>query len=85
MQLPNVCLVGVGHFGKSHLHEWLRLQEQGKVEVSALVVRTDKSKSELAEQFSIPVYTSLNVELLEKVDKMYQIDVFSKIPQINAF
>jgi len=68
MLKPKVCLVGVGHFGKSHLQEWLKLQEHGKVEVSALVVRTDESKSELAAQFSIPVYTSLDAQLLEKAD-----------------
>mgnify|MGYP003673999690 CR=1 FL=1 len=68
MHRPKLCLIGVGHFGKSHLDEWLKLQEQGRVDVTALVVRTEQSKSELAAQFSIPVYTSLNAELLEKVD-----------------
>ncbi|MFK8049371.1 MAG: FAD-dependent oxidoreductase [Halioglobus sp.] len=68
MNIPKVCLVGVGHFGKAHLHEWLKLQESGEVQVFALVVSTEASRAEHAANYAIPVFTSLDEELLAQAD-----------------
>jgi len=68
MSLPRVGLIGVGSFGTAHLHEWLALEEQNKVVVTALVVRTEQSRAKLAAGTSIPVHTSVDEDLLQRLD-----------------
>lgn len=68
MSKPSVCIIGVGHFGKAHLEEWLKIQSQGKAEIVALVVRSEQSKQVLSAETSIPVYTEVNDTLLQKID-----------------
>lgn len=68
MNIPKICLIGVGHFGKAHLYEWLQLQDRGEVQVSALVVRSEESRAELAAAYSIPVFTAIDDELLRDMD-----------------
>jgi len=63
-----VCLVGVGRFGRAHLDEWLRLQDEGVVDVVALVVHSDESKARLASETPIPVYTAIDETLLRQLD-----------------
>jgi predicted dehydrogenase len=68
MKIPRLCLIGVGHFGGAHLHEWLKLQQEGRVEITALVVRSDQSRERLAAITDIPVLTDFVEDLLDQVD-----------------
>lgn len=68
MSVPKIGLIGVGHFGNAHLEEWLKLQSENKVEIAALVVRTERSKKTLAAKTNIPVYTTIDKDLLAGLD-----------------
>lgn len=63
--IPRVLLVGVGHFGRSHLQEWLKLAQEGRVELAGLVVGTEASRERLLEDTSLPVHVGFHIGLLQ--------------------
>lgn len=62
---PRIVLVGVGHFGRSHLQEWLKLAQEGRVEIAGLVVETEASRNRLLEDTDLPVHVGFDVGLLQ--------------------
>lgn len=65
---PRILLVGAGRFGRQHLLEWRRLQEEGRAEVAGIVVRSEASRATLTACEGLPVYVGFDAQLLEKLD-----------------
>lgn len=63
---PRILLVGAGRFGRQHLLEWRRLQEEGEAVVAGVVVRSEASRATLATCEDLPVYVGLDPRLLEE-------------------
>lgn len=68
LHVPRFCLIGAGRFGRAHLRELQRLQSDGELELSGIVVRTSESQQRLAKEIDVPVHTALTAELLDRVD-----------------
>jgi predicted dehydrogenase/glycine/D-amino acid oxidase-like deaminating enzyme len=65
---PRIGLVGAGHFGREHLYELERLQQDGLLELAGIIVSTDTSREEIQALASCPVFTSLEDSFLEQLD-----------------
>lgn len=65
---PKILLVGAGHFGKKHLETLKLLEKKGRLSIAGAVVATTKTQKEIAQKYSIPVWTKLTRELLASVD-----------------
>ena len=68
MVAPRILIIGVGHFGRAHLEEWLILAEQGTVEIAGLVVESNSSQKSLQQETSLRVHVGFDIRLLDQVD-----------------
>jgi predicted dehydrogenase/glycine/D-amino acid oxidase-like deaminating enzyme len=75
--LPTILLIGVGHFGRSHLEEWLQLASDGKVRIAGLVVNSKSSQAILARETGIPTHVGFDSSLLNGVDA---VDIVTPTP-----
>lgn len=65
---PTLLLIGVGHFGRVHLEEWQKLEQEGRVRIKGLVVASEKSRRALARQTGLPVHRDFSPAVLAGVD-----------------
>lgn len=66
--LPKIGLVGAGHFGREHLHELEKLQQEGMLELVGIVVSSNASREKLQSVVTCPVFTSLEESFLQQLD-----------------
>ncbi len=65
---PRILLVGVGRFGRVHLGEWLRLEQEGRARLTGLVVASEASRARLGRETGLPVHVGLSESVLDGVD-----------------
>jgi predicted dehydrogenase len=65
---PNILLIGAGSFGKHHLETLLKLQREGILNLTGVVVQSQRSKKLLQKEYSVPIYTTLSEDILAAVD-----------------
>lgn len=63
-----IGLIGVGHFGRNHLVELQRLEQEGLLDIAGVVVATAESRDRLAAELSCPVHTTVEDAFLEQLD-----------------
>lgn len=66
--LPNVLLIGAGHWGQQHLSELTKLAEEGRVNLAGVVVQSDASGDQLRAMTTAPVHVGLDDSLLAGID-----------------
>ena len=66
--MPRILLIGAGQFGKKHLRALLELERKEMCEVAGVIVRTEKSKREIAGKYPLPIFTHLSPRLFQNVD-----------------
>lgn len=65
---PRILLIGAGRFGLEHLAEWIRLAEEGEIELMGVIARDEPERGRLREHYGIPVHAGLSDDLLRQVD-----------------
>jgi predicted dehydrogenase len=65
---PKILLIGAGRFGKNHLRILSNWAEKGRIDLTGVVVKTEKSKKELQRKCSAPVFTNLSPAILKLAD-----------------
>lgn len=66
--VPRVLLIGAGRFGHHHLCELRRLQEEGRLDLAGVVVRSEERREALQALIDVPVHAGLRESLLRDVD-----------------
>ena len=65
---PRILLIGAGKFGREHLSEWRRLEDEGLAEIAGIVVESEASRAALAANERTPVHRGFDERLLEGID-----------------
>lgn len=66
--VPRVLLIGAGRFGHHHLAELIRLQDEGRLELAGVVVRSEERREVLQSLLDVRVYAGLRESLLRDID-----------------
>ncbi|HEY4508636.1 MAG TPA: Gfo/Idh/MocA family oxidoreductase [Candidatus Paceibacterota bacterium] len=77
MKAKNILLIGVGWFGKNHLKVWRALEKRGSARLVGIVEKDERTRRELREEQSIPVFAAVRAPLLKRVDA---VDIVTPTP-----
>ncbi len=68
---PQILIIGSGRFGQHYLRHLSILEKKGTIGISGILVKTKASQKELQEHSPYPVYTHLDLAVINNIDAAF--------------